>query len=157
MKARKITSVLAAFLAVFSITACGPVDPSTPTTAPTEPSTSTTAPSSPDTGTSATDPNLKTNDDFEKARTTYVGKDNKEYPLTRNTLYTNSGDPHLDSTAPQRVLVVPFGFGNGKYDETEERLKKINTVFFGTDEEMASLGAWKSVAGYYTESSYGKA
>lgn len=156
MKARKLSTILAAFLAVVTISACNPS--TEPTTNPSVGDTSETTTSVPSTeSTSTVDPNVKTNEDFEKARISYTDANGNEFPLTRNTLYTNSGDPHLDSTQPQRVLVIPFGFGNGKYDETPERLEKINKVFFGTDEEMEELGAWTSVASYYSRSSYNKA
>ena len=158
MKTKKLIAGLVAILSIVSMTACGPTsqptDPTSPSvpTTPSEPSVSAPTSSNPD-------ENLKTNKDFEYARTTYIDDLGNEQPLTRNTLYTNSGDPHLDSTQPQRVLVIPVGFNNAAYSaiQTPEKIKQIETTFFGTNEELAEKGGWKSVAQYYTESSYGKA
>lgn len=101
----------------------------------------------------------KTNDDFKKANTSYVDASGNTKSLTRNTLYTNEGNPHLDSLTEQHVLVVPFGF-EGKdeaYDQTDETIQRIKTTFFGTREELDKAEAWESLSTYFDKSSYGKA
>ena len=100
--------------------------------------------------------NGKTNDDFEKARTTYV-QGGVEKPLNMNTIYTNSNAPHLDPLTEQHVLVVPFGFKEDKYEalQTEANRERIRKTFFGTREEMQAAGAWYSLAEFYKASSYG--
>ena len=165
MKKKILLTSVVALMTVAALVGCGPT--SEPTSDPTSsPTTSTTDPTSnPTTDPTVSNPLVepnegeKTNADFEYARTTYTDDEGNEHPLTRNTLYTNSGDPHLDSTQPQRVLVIPVGFDNPKYAEiqTAEKIKQIETTFFATDEEMAEVGGWKSVASYYTESSFGTA
>ena len=164
MKNKKLLAGLVAIMSIVGMAGCGPTsnptEPTNPSVEPSvEPSTEPSTEPSISNPTSTVDPNEKTNKDFEKAKTTYIGDDGNEYPLTRNTLYTNSGDPHLDSTQPQRVLVIPVGFNNNAYKDiqTPEKIKQIERTFFASDEEMAELGGWKSVSSYYTQSSFGKA
>ena len=150
MKKKILLTSVVALMTVAALVGCGPT--SEPTSDPTSsPTTSTTDPTSnptsnPTVSNPLVDPNEgeKTNADFEYARTTYTDDEGNEHPLTRNTLYTNSGDPHLDSTQPQRVLVIPVGFNNPNYAEiqTAEKIKQIETTFFATDEEMAEVGGW---------------
>lgn len=165
MKNKILLAGAVAIMSIVGMAGCAPT--SNPTTEPsvseptTIPTTSPTTTPDPTTSNPFVEPNEgeKVNSDFEYARTTYVDKDGVEQPLTRNTLYTNSNDPHLDSTQPQRVLVIPVGFNNINYAEvqTKEKIKQIERTFFATDEEMAELGGWRSVASYYTQSSFGTA
>ncbi len=108
--------------------------------------------------TSSSEVDYKTNSDFEKAKVTYTDKDNVEKNLNMQTIYTNSGNPHLDPTEEQHVLVVPFGFTDDNLQEVQskENIDRITTTFFGTQEEIDAVGGWTSVANYYTTSSFGK-
>ena len=117
-------------------------------------SSSTSTSSSVSVSTSSTT-NIKTNEDFEHAKTTYV-KDGKEYNLNMNTLYTNQNHPHLDPLEEQHVLVVPFGFTDYERVQTKENRDRIEKTFFGTQEEIDEVGGWVSVADYYNRSSFGK-
>lgn len=100
----------------------------------------------------------KTNADFAKAKTTYMDG-STEKDLNMQTIYTNQGSPHLDPLQEQHVLVVPFGFTdtNLQAKQTDATIARIRTTFFGTDEEIAAVGGWKSLSGFYNTSSYGKA
>lgn len=97
----------------------------------------------------------KTNADFEKAATTYQDG-TKTKDLNMNTIYRNSNSPHLDPLEEQRVLVIPFGFTDDKYQsvQTQENLKRIETTFFGDPGDVDAEG-WYSVETFYETSSYG--
>lgn len=98
----------------------------------------------------------KTNKDFEYARTTYT-KAGSEFPLNRNTLYLNQNAPHLDpGSTENHILVVPFGFTDRTSVQTEANRQRIEKAFFGTEEEMATINGWHSLASFYNKSSYGK-
>ena len=99
----------------------------------------------------------KTNEDFPKAKTTYV-KNGVEKPLNMQTIYTNQNAPHLDPLSEAHVLVVPFGFTDDDLQtvQTAENIERIRKTFFGTREEMQAAGAWYSMAEFYQTSSYGK-
>ncbi|MFA6796661.1 MAG: hypothetical protein WCR63_03725 [Bacilli bacterium] len=103
----------------------------------------------------------KTNDDFEKAKTTYIDENGEEQYLNMNTIYNNAGAPHNVNVPVEgeetHVFVCPFGFQDEKYDylETEDNLERINKAFFGTDEEMAEVEGSPSVQSFYNKSSYG--
>jgi len=110
------------------------------------------------TSSSSSEELIKTNDDFSKAKTTYVDGSGNTQPLTMNTLYSNQNSPHLSSLKKSRVLVVPFGFQDAKYQavQTQDVIDRLKITFFGTPEEMATVGGWQSVKTYYETSSYGK-
>lgn len=133
-----------ALLSVITLASCSP---------------STTNPDTSGTDSSSTGDTGKTNADFLKANTTYVDKDGETQNLIRNTLYTNAGNPHLDSLSEQHVLVVPFGFKgkDSQYNQTDETIQRIKTTFFGTREELDKVEAWESLSTYFNTSSYGKA
>ncbi len=106
------------------------------------------------------------NDLLSKAQTTYKDANGETKRLNDNTLYTNAGNPHMDSTSEggQHVLVVPFAFekdsSDGSYIEpTSKTLSYINDAFKATDEEMKQKynGAYYSLESFYNHSSYGKA
>lgn len=103
--------------------------------------------------------NVKTNDDFEKARTTFTDSKGVEQPLNMQTIYSNSNAPHLDPLNEQHVLVVPFGFTDDNLAsvQSKENIDRIHTSFFGTEEEIAEVNGWYSMATFYNKSSYGKA
>lgn len=113
---------------------------------------------------SSSDEELKTNEDFEHAKTTYTKVideetgETQEFDLNMQTLYTNQNSPHLDPLQEQHVMVVPFGFTDSNLVplQTEENRERIKTTFFGTQEEISKVGGWVSVADYYNTSSYGK-
>lgn len=121
------------------------------------PVSSSSSSSSPVSSSSSTNLPTKTNEDFEYAKTSYV-KDGKEYDLNMNTLYTNQGAPHLDPLVEQHVMVVPFGFKDSSLQavQNDATIERIRTTFFGTKEEIASVGGWMSVSDYFKGSSYGK-
>ena len=98
----------------------------------------------------------KTNVDFPKAKTTYMSG-TVEKPLTMQTIYRNQNAPHLDSLNEQHVFVVPFGFTDSSLEsvQTAENIERIRKTFFGTREEMQSVGGWYSMAEFYKTSSYG--
>ena len=135
------------FMSLVAAVACTGCDtPSAPST-PSTPSTPTSTPSS-WTG--------KTNEDFPLAKTTYMsGTTEKE--LNMNTLYRNSGAPHLDPLKDQNVLVIPFGFADTTLEsvQTQETINRIETTFFGEPGDVDSDG-WFSVKTFYDTSSYGK-
>jgi M6 family metalloprotease-like protein len=103
----------------------------------------------------------KTNDDFEKAKTTYIDDDGYEQNLNMNTIYNNAGAPHNVNVQVEgeetHVFVCPFGFQDTQYDylETQANLERIDKAFFGTDEEMEALEGSPSVQSFYNQSSYG--
>ena len=99
----------------------------------------------------------KTNEDFAKARTTYV-EGGVEKPLNMQTIYSNSNAPHLDPLEEAHVMVVPFGFTDDNLQavQSEANLERIKTSFFGTKEEIQAVGGWYSLAEFYRTSSYGK-
>ena len=97
----------------------------------------------------------KTNEDFAKAKTTFV-KDGVEKPLNMQTIYTNNNAPHLDPLSNAHVMVVPFGFTDDTEVQTQEMLDRINLAFFGSKEDVQSVGGWYSLADFYRTSSYGK-
>lgn len=103
--------------------------------------------------------NYKTNEDFEKAKTTYI-ENGEEKDLNMQTLFRNQNSPHLDPLEKQNILVVPFGFNDKNLKEniqTQENIDRINTCFFGTKEAMEEKGGWYSVVDYYKTSSFNKA
>ena len=99
----------------------------------------------------------KTNDSFERARTTYTDSYGNEKPLNMQKIYTNQNAPHLDSLSEAHVLVVPFGFTDDSLQsvQTPETIERIRKTFFGTRAEMQAAGAWYSMAEFYKTSSYG--
>ena len=104
----------------------------------------------------------KTNDDFGKAAVSYFDN-GVEKPLTRNTLYTNAGSPHLDGfhldgPATVHAMVVPFGFTDDDLQarQTSDNIERFKTAFFGTNEEIQAKGGLYSLAGFYQQSSYGQ-
>lgn len=103
----------------------------------------------------------KTNDDFERAKTTYVDDLGNEQLLNMNTIYNNAGAPHNVDVPVEgeqtHVFVCPFGFKDSRYDNVEnhDNLERINKAFFGTDEEMAAVEGNMSVQSFYNHSSYG--
>lgn len=94
--------------------------------------------------------NYKTNKDFSYARTTYL-EDGVEYSLNMQTLYRNSGIPHLSSTS-KNILVVPLGFTDENLVniQTQENITKLTKAFNSDDSNF------QSVKSYYQKSSYGK-
>lgn len=118
-------------------------------------SNSSSSSSSSSTSSSAAPVINKTNDDFSKAKTTYE-RDGQTYNLNMNTIYSNSGSPHLDPLEEQHVLVVPFGFTDKEDVQTKENINRIEKTFFGNQEEIDEVGGWISVADYYNRSSFGK-
>lgn len=149
---KKILSLFAGLFIALSVAAC--TDVGATTSAPSD-----SASSSPASSSSADAWTGKTNEDFEYATTTYVDTDGSVKNLSMQTLYTNMGAPHLDPSEEQHVMVVPFGFTDDNLQsvQTEENRQKIETTFFGTEEEIAAIGGWTSVAEYYNKSSFGKA
>lgn len=117
-----------------------------------------------------------TNKDLPLAATTFVDAKGTKRNLTRDTLYRNSGNPHVNSnpdadasgkvTKP-RLLVAPIRFNKDAADakdtvashgeQGQQLLKKITTTFAGTDEETKKVGGHKSVQSFYHDSSFGKA
>ena len=99
----------------------------------------------------------KKNADFEKTNPVYV-KGGEEKRLTIDTLYRNCNAPHMNSLGGAHVLVIPFGFTDTKYqaEQTKENLAKINTLFFGTKQEVEAHNGWQSLKSFYQTSSYGK-
>ena len=99
----------------------------------------------------------KTNADFQYALNSYKDAGNNDIPLTYNTLYKNSGNPHMNSVGGAHVLVIPLGFQEADIaqKQTSAALGKINKTFFGTTEEMQELGSWESLRSFYRKSSYG--
>ena len=100
MKHNKLLACLVAAMSIVTMSACGPTSnpTSTPSVDPTvdptvEPTTNPTT--APTTSTIGPNEGEKTNADFQYARTTYLDDEGNEWPLTRNTLYTNSGDHTL--------------------------------------------------------------
>ena len=103
----------------------------------------------------------KRNEDFELAKVTYMDN-GVEKGLTRNTIYTNAGSPHVDGyhvgeEATIHALVVPFGFTDSNLQsvQTQENVERFKTCFFGSAEEMAEHGGTYSLADFYRTSSYG--
>lgn len=101
---------------------------------------------------------VKSNDDFELAKTSYVDENGQSHDLNMQTIYTNQNAPHLDPLKEQHVMVIPFGFNDDsvRQYQTQENIEKIETTFFGTPEEIDDVNGWVSVAEYYNTSSYGK-
>lgn len=106
-----------------------------------------------------------TNEDLEKAQTTYIDENGEEQPLNMNTLYSNQNAPHLNPLGDQHVFVAPFCFVDNPNDPkdtitpTDELLSHIRLTFNGTEEELKAAGAEGiySVSEFYQQSSYGKA
>lgn len=113
--------------------------------------------------TSTVSENVITNEDLEKAQTTYIDENGETQDLNRDSLYRNSGNPHLNPLGNQHVLVVPFSFEKNASDSRDTvvaddaMLEKIKTTFTADQETMESLGGTISVSDFYTKSSYGKA
>ncbi|MCR5185174.1 MAG: Ig-like domain-containing protein [Bacilli bacterium] len=103
--------------------------------------------------------NVKTNEDFDKAKTTYIDSKGQEQPLNMQTIFTNQNAPHLDPLTEQHVLVVPFGFTDSDLAEnvqTQANIERIKTAFFGTPEEIQEHNGWVSMSQFYKTTSYGK-
>ncbi len=98
------------------------------------------------------------NDHFSYASTTYVDEKGTSKPLNVQTIGENNENiAYLDSLGNNpRVLVVPYYFDEDVAKATEENRKKIEDVFFGSEEVAKSHGVNYSVASYYEKSSYGK-
>lgn len=155
----KFTKIVVSLLAVFSITACGN------TTTTTSVNGGVSSNSSVTTSVTQGEWTGKTNEDFQKAKTTYLEQyeENgetkyREKALNMQTLFTNQNSPHLDPLEESHVMVVPFGFEDAtcEVEQTQENIERIRHTFFGTKEEVAEKGGWTSVADYYNTSSYGK-
>lgn len=146
---KKLSKVLSVFLLTTMVFAC---DNSSNSSTSKDTSSSSSASSSSQTI------DYKENKDFEKAKTTFVDANGVEKDLNMQTIYTNSGNPHLDPLEEQHVLVVPFGFTDSNLQsvQTAENVEKIKKTFFGTQEEINAVGGWTSVANYYNTSSFGK-
>ena len=95
--------------------------------------------------------NLKTNKDFSYAKTTYL-ENGVEHSLDMQTLYRNSGYPHLASTS-NNILVIPLGFNDENLVnvQTQENINKLTKAFNGDENEN-----FQSVKSFYQKSSYGK-
>lgn len=95
--------------------------------------------------------NLKTNNDFSYAKTTYL-ENGMEHSLDMQTLYRNSGYPHLASTS-KNILVIPLGFNDENLVniQTQENINKLTKAFNGDENEN-----FQSVKSFYQKSSYGK-
>ena len=77
--------------------------------------------------------NLKTNNDFSYAKTTYL-ENGMERSLDMQTLYRNSGYPHLASTS-NNILVIPLGFNDENLVnvQTQENINKLTKAFNGDE------------------------
>lgn len=154
MKKRKLLvgSLSILLVSLFSLVGCdnGSTSSTTTTTTSTTTTTTTTA--------GDTIPDINNDENYEKARTTYVENDVTK-DLNMRTFGDNTKTPTLSSLEEQHVLVVPFGF-TGAYDyvarQTEETIEEIRLTFNGTDEEIAKVNGWMSVSQYYEKSSFGK-
>ena len=95
--------------------------------------------------------NLKTNNDFSYAKTTYL-ENGVERSLDMQNLYRNSGYPHLASTS-KNILVIPLGFNDENLVniQTQENINKLTKAFNGDENEN-----FQSVKSFYQKSSYGK-
>lgn len=95
--------------------------------------------------------NLKTNNDFSYAKTTYL-ENGVEHSLDMQNLYRNSGYPHLASTC-KNILVIPLGFNDENLVnvQTQENINKLTKAFNGDENEN-----FQSVKSFYQKSSYGK-
>jgi len=105
-----------------------------------------------------------TESDLEKGQTTYTDANGETQDLNVNTLYVNSGNPHLNPTSSggQHVFVAPFAFQEDTTDSkwikpTDALLEKIKLTFTGSQEELTEKGGQISVSDFYKKSSYGKA
>lgn len=118
----------------------------------------TTTPTTTITPTTTAPTTYLTNDDFERAKTSYIDARGVEHSLTMQTLYTNAGAPHLDPLQEQHVLVVPFGFEDSSTlpEQTQDNLDRIQKTFFGSQAEIDDVNGWTSVSTYYNTASYGK-
>jgi M6 family metalloprotease-like protein len=146
---------LAATLVALCLAGCTSQSGSTSTTtATTESATSTSA--APD----------YTNDNLQKAQTTYNDQTGKEHQLNRSTIYRQAGYPHVDSyhaegQKAQKLLVAPIKFTKDPADTLDTitaddaLLEKVRIAFAGTAAETASVGGYISVQDFYKASSYG--
>lgn len=100
----------------------------------------------------------KTNNDFSKATTQYIDASNNTVTVNTTLLASNSiNTAYLDPLGKNNhVLVVPYYFTEDEAIATEENRKVIETVFFGTEEEMNKHNQPYSVKSYYEKSSFNK-
>ena len=130
MKKRKLLvgSLSILLVSLFSLVGCdNGSTSSTTTTISTTTTTTTTA--------GDTIPDINNDENYEKARTTYV-ENGVTKDLNMRTFGDNTKTPTLSSLEEQHVLVVPFGF-TGAYDyvarQTKDTIEEIRLTFNGTD------------------------
>ncbi len=115
---------------------------------------------------SSSDGGVITNDDLPKGVTEYKDAEGVTKKLTRSQLYSNAGNPHVNSYPTsgkkQKLLVAPIKFTENPDDEKdtikadEALLEKIRLTFTGTQEEIDKVGGTISVQSFYEQSSFGK-
>jgi len=100
----------------------------------------------------------KTNNDFALATNSYVDENGVSKAINTTVLAGNNVDvAYLDPLGRNnRVLVVPYYFSEDEKVATEENRKIIETVFFGSEEEMNKHNQPYSVKSYYETSSHHK-
>lgn len=158
MKAKKNLAIVCALSAAMLLASCG--DKVTQSSDHAS-SSDTSSSSSSSSGTG----DVLTNEDLPKAATTYTDKNGNTQQLTRSQLYSNSGNPHVNSHPTngkkQKLLVAPIKFTKDAADPLDTivaddaLLEKIRITFAGTDEEIQSKGGTISVQSFYEKSSYG--
>lgn len=106
------------------------------------------------------------NADLPLGQTTYKDTAQREKQLNRDSIYRNSGNPHVASyhgaDKPQRLFVAPFAFEKDTSDPLDNitaddaLLEKVRIAFSGSEEETKRVGGYISVQDFYNKSSFGK-